>query len=111
MRIAMIGVLLIVSLVIAVLVVPNVGLAQRTAPSFTPGSGTLVALAAPAGEHSQQVTIIDPEKHVLGVYHIDLTSGEIVLKSVRNIHWDLQMGEFNGTKPLPVEVRSMLEQR
>ena len=57
------------------------------------------------------MTVIDPEKHVLGVYHIDLTSGEIVLKSVRNIHWDLQMGEFNGTKPLPQEVRSMLEQR
>jgi hypothetical protein len=30
---------------------------------------------------------------------------------VRNIHWDLQMMEFNGTRPLPDEVRSILEQQ
>ena len=47
----------------------------------------------------------------MGVYHIDLATGEVSLKSVRNIHWDLQMIEFNGTRPLPREVRSMLEQR
>jgi hypothetical protein len=47
----------------------------------------------------------------LGVYHIDLASGEIVLKSVRSIHWDLQLGVFNGTSPLPREVQSLLDQK
>ena len=55
--------------------------------------------------------MIDPEKHVMSVYHIDLATGVVMLKSVRNIHWDLQMSEFNGTNPLPREVRSMLDQR
>ena len=47
----------------------------------------------------------------MAVYHIDTTTGEIVLKSVRNIHYDLKMIEFNGTSPLPREIRSLLEQR
>ena len=47
----------------------------------------------------------------MGVYHIDLASGEIVLKSVRNIHWDLQMGEFNGNKSAAREVQSLLDQQ
>jgi hypothetical protein len=108
------GATLIASLTFAALLTalqPNVGFAQRSGASSTPGGDGLIALATPAGEQRQQVTVIDPEKHVLGVYHIDLTTGEIVLKSVRNIHWDLQMMEFNGTTPLPREIRSLLEQK
>jgi hypothetical protein len=114
MRIAVVGASVVASLVIAMFVaamVPSVGLAQRNEPSLAKGGAGLVALAMPAGEQRQQVTVIDPETRVLGVYHIDLNTGEIVLKSVRNIHWDLQMVEFNGTSPLPREVRSLLEQK
>ena len=35
--------------------------------------------------------------------------GELALKSVRNIQWDLQMTEFNGVAPLPRDIRAMLE--
>jgi hypothetical protein len=46
------------------------------------------------------------------VYQVDPRSGAIALKSVRNIHWDLQMDEFNsGGNPSPKEIRSLLEQR
>ena len=112
MRIAVVGASVVASLVVAMLVAaaPSVGLAQRSESSSVRASG-LVALAAAAGEHHQQVTVIDPEARVLSVYHIDLGTGEIVLKSVRNIHWDLQLGVFNGTRPLPLEVQSMLEQK
>jgi hypothetical protein len=114
MRIAVVGASIIASLVVAVFLaslVPTVGFAQRSESSPAKSSGGLVAMAAMAGEHRQQVTLIDPEMRVLGVYHIDLTTGEIVLKSVRNIHWDLQLGVFNGTSPLPREVQSLLEQK
>jgi hypothetical protein len=114
MRIAMVGAWVVASLVLASLLaalVPNVGFAQRAVPGATTYGGGLIALPTPIGEQRQQVTVIDPEKQVLSVYHIDLASGEVVLKSVRNIRWDLQMDEFNGTKPLPREVRSLLEQR
>jgi len=71
----------------------------------------LITLASPAGEGRQQLAVIDPRMQVLSVYHIDLTSGQVTLKSVRNFHWDLQMVEFNGISPLPQEIRSLLDSR
>ena len=70
----------------------------------------LITLAASAGEDRQQLTVVDPKTRVLSVYHINLANGEVTLKSVRNINWDLQMVEFNGVSPLPREIRSLLEQ-
>jgi hypothetical protein len=112
MRVAVLGAGVLASLVFAVLaaaLAPRVGLAQRNAP--LPTGGGLIALASPAGEQRQQVTVIDPDTRVLGVYHIESSTGEVTLKSVRNIHWDLQMIEFNGTHPLPREVRSIIDQQ
>lgn len=78
----------------------------------TSGSATdLITLSAPLGEHRQQLTLIDARTRVMGVYHVDNTTGEIALKSVRNFNWDLQMSEFNAANPLPREIRSLLEQR
>jgi hypothetical protein len=55
--------------------------------------------------------LIDPATRTMAVYHIDTSSGEIALKSVRNVNFDLQMMEFNGKSPLPNEIRAILEQR
>jgi len=44
---------------------------------------------------------------VLAVYHVDKATGEIALRSVRNITWDLQMVEFNSGKPLPQDIRNL----
>ncbi len=92
--------------------------ATSPAVSAPPGGGSgaasaggLIALACPAGDHRQQLTVVDPTMKVVGVYHIDTATGDIVLKSVRNIHWDLQMVEFNGGSPSPREIRTLLEQR
>jgi hypothetical protein len=74
-------------------------------------SAELIALATPAGEHRQQLTLIDSRARVMSVYHVDLTTGVVTLKSVRNFHWDMQMTEFNGVSPLPREIRALLEAR
>ena len=65
----------------------------------------------PLPEGRQQLTIIDTKDRVIAIYHVDPTNGEVALKSVRNIRWDLQMTQFNGTSPLPQEIRSLTEQR
>jgi hypothetical protein len=113
MRTVVVGAGALASLVVAMLVaaaIPSVGFAQRT-PSAPPlGGEGLIALTAEIADQRQQVTVIDPATRVMGVYHIELSSGEVTLKSVRRIHWDLQMNEFNATHPLPGEVRSMIEQ-
>ena len=90
---------------------PGAALADRSAASPGGQSGGLITLTAPLADHAQQLTVIDPQMKVMSVYHIELSTGQIVLKSVRNIHWDLQMVEFNGTSPLPREIRSLLEQK
>ena len=113
MRITLVGGFLAASLMAAVAVLvlwPGVCFAQR--PGLNPaGTKNLITIPTSAGEGLQQVTVIDPELRVMSVYHIQSSSGEITLKSVRNIHWDLQMPEFNATTPLPHEVRAMVEQK
>jgi hypothetical protein len=54
------------------------------------------------------VTVIDPRQRVMSIYHVDRATGEIALRSVRNLTWDLQLIEFNSGKPLPQDIRSGL---
>ncbi len=88
---------------------PNVVAADRISHPAT-SSGGVVTQTTPLGDNRQQVTVIDPDLRAMSVYHVE-SNGEIVLKSVRNFHFDLQMMEFNSAKPSPQEIRSLLEQR
>lgn len=58
----------------------------------------------------QQVTIIDPTQKAICVYHINMGTGQIELKSARRIEWDLQMIFLNSRKPLPQDVQAILQQ-
>ncbi len=73
-------------------------------------AGGLITHCDQLPDGRQQLTVLDPETRVVAIYHIDHTKGELALRSVRNIYWDLQMNHFNGTSPLPAEIRSLLEQ-
>lgn len=85
---------------------------QRTTPAPTAATGSeLVVIPVSLGDKGQMLTIVDPRQRVVGVYHIDLATGKITLKSVRNIQWDLQMTYLNNESPLPQEIQSLLEQR
>jgi hypothetical protein len=79
--------------------------------SAVEGSSQLIAVSAMVGERVQQVTVIDSRQRVMSVYHIELATGAVTLKSVRNITWDLQLREFNGVNPLPREIRALLENK
>jgi hypothetical protein len=79
-------------------------------PSVATTGNELVTWSAPAGENRQLLTIIDPRLRTVCVYHVETATGLITLKSVRNIHFDLQMVEFNGQDPTPKQIRSLLEQ-
>jgi hypothetical protein len=77
-------------------------------PERPAASGEIIALNFDAGGGRQHITLVDPRTHMMCVYAIDPASGEISLRSVRNVHWDMQMDEFNGTNPSPREIRSLL---
>ncbi|MHB0955806.1 MAG: hypothetical protein ACYC6N_00740 [Pirellulaceae bacterium] len=87
--------------------------AQPVLPARTPlaAAGDLMAFSSEVGNGPAQVTLIDVKSRVMCVYHVDRTTGQIELKSVRNVHWDLLMEEFNGVRPLPREIRALLEQQ
>lgn len=57
----------------------------------------------------QQITLIDPVKRSLCVYHVNLTTGQIELRSARDIQWDLQLVYLNSQKPLPNEVQAVIQ--
>ena len=113
MRAAVLGVLAGVGLVLTIS-----GVFRDRSPLFAQppsGYGTgrgaapaqLMTLSVPIAGGGQQIVLVDPEARTMGVYHVDPTSGEIALKSVRDFHWDLQMSEFNGGSPSPQEIRRM----
>ena len=79
-------------------------------PAMRP-TGELIALNSDVEEGRQQIVVIDSKSRVMSVYHIDHATGVISLKSVRNIHADLLMDEFNTESPLPKEIRAILDQR
>lgn len=57
----------------------------------------------------QIVTVIDSTKKVMAVYQIDLASGAIKICAVRKLSYDMQIENLNTKKPLPNEIRALLE--
>ncbi|MDX1929204.1 MAG: hypothetical protein SFV81_21935 [Pirellulaceae bacterium] len=53
----------------------------------------------------QQIVVVDSQNRSMAIYHIDPTQGKLVLRSVRNLTWDLSMEQFNGQAPLPSDLR------
>lgn len=90
---------------------------ERSAAPASPGvpqaaaaaNSDLLVVSATLGDRIQQVTVIDSKQRVMSVYQIDVQTGRIALRSVRKIHWDLQMTEYNGESPLPREIQALLE--
>jgi hypothetical protein len=90
------------------------GPVQRATPAApAPVTGSeLIVVPASLGDKVQMLTVVDPRQQVLSVYHIELATGKITLKSVRNIQADLQIDCLNNDEHLlPQEIRSSLKQR
>lgn len=69
--------------------------------------GTWIVLSEAVADGVHQVVIVDRATEKMAVYHIG-NKGEISLKGVRNLAWDLQLDQFNGARPTPEEIRAML---
>ena len=83
----------------------------REASTVTAEKEGLIAIKLEGNAASNQIALVDPKQKVISVYGIDRTSGEIKLKSVRKVEWDLQLDEFNGKQPSPREIRSNVERQ
>jgi hypothetical protein len=86
--------------------------AQRPATYSTMAAGgELIAVPQSMGEKGQMLTVLDPRQQSLAVYWIEGATGKVTLRSVRNVHYDLQLMDFNSDNPLPREIRTQLDQR
>lgn len=110
MKQSLMGALLGVAVLAGLVVIGLPGEVSAQRPGFEAGT-ELIALATPAGTDRQQVTIIDPKSRAMSVYHIDLSTGAVSLKSVRNIQYDLQLSDYQAVSPTPREIRATLESR
>ncbi|MFP6675359.1 MAG: hypothetical protein VB878_09825 [Pirellulaceae bacterium] len=86
-------------------------MAQTNLRSTVTATDSLMAIPTVDNNGAQLLTVIDPVQRSMGVYQVDRATGEIALRSVRNIRWDLQMEEFNTHSPKPREIRALSEQR
>ncbi|MBL9162680.1 MAG: hypothetical protein JNL18_08120 [Planctomycetaceae bacterium] len=77
-------------------------------PNFG-GAGQLITYLIPSADAKPTaLTIVEPATKRIVVYHIDKTSGEISLKSAREIAGDLSLEYFNTGSPLPQEIKKGL---
>lgn len=91
-------------------------------PATAVNNSTFPAFAVPAGGGQTQwqilenpngphaALIFDPVRQVFAVYHVDSASGQIMLKSVRNLSADLQLPQFNSSNPAPKDIQEMLDE-
>ena len=79
-------------------------------PAMSPNQAMVMTNVPQAGA-GQQVVVLDTENKVIACYHAN-GSGEIALKSVRNIGWDLQMKSFNDKSELaPDDIQAQINKR
>ena len=67
----------------------------------------LFVSTSPIDSGRQMLLVIDPERQVLAVYHIEI-SGEVSLRSTRALGYDLQLEDFNAEDPKPAAIKKML---
>ena len=70
----------------------------------------LVAHVTAAGDRQVSITVVDPLAKKLAVYEYGIgpQAGRIVLKSVRDIGWDLRLKEYRSDGPTSEEIRGLL---
>lgn len=71
----------------------------------------LIAVSGAVVDGQQLIVLIDPRRQTLGSYHVNAQNGQISLRSVRNIRWDLELEEFNGMEPSPEKIQALLRSR
>jgi hypothetical protein len=82
-----------------------------TGPNFpqvaAAGNSELLMTTSLLSDGRQQVVITDTKAKTMAIYEVEPGTGKVLLRSVREIKWDLQMQQFNATSPTPGEIRSM----
>jgi hypothetical protein len=55
------------------------------------------------------LVVVDPATRHAAVYHLDAASGALLLKSTRDISWDLMVDDFNAQEPRPAALKRLIQ--
>lgn len=91
---------------LAIFNLPELLFGQSSTPGQTiqPQVSSIQVVASANLNGMQQLVVLDQSLRSLAVYHVDAT-GNVQLRSVRSLVWDLRMEEFNGQTPTPSELK------
>ena len=85
--------------------------AQTTLPVAlaSAASENVIVSAAPMGDSSVVICVVDTAKERLAVYVADARRSRLKLLAVRDISADWALTDYNNDPPLPKDVRARLE--
>lgn len=72
-------------------------------------AGPLWISESPLDDGRRMLMVVDGGSRHVAVYHVDAASGSLVLRSTRDISWDLLVDDFNAQEPRPAALRRMLQ--
>lgn len=55
------------------------------------------------------ITVVDTEAKKIAVYHMEMVTGKLWFRSVRDIKPDLMINQFNASSPTPSEIMGEME--
>lgn len=79
-----------------------------TATPIATAAEPLWVSTTPLEGNRQLLIVVDQQRKMLAVYHVDTTSGGVTLRSTRALGFDLQLEDFNATDPRPAALKTML---
>jgi hypothetical protein len=94
-------------LVAAIMILGSRDLAAERAARPTTDPGSLWISDTPLDDSRRLLIVVHPSNRHAAVYHVDAASGALVLRSTRDITWDLMVDDFNAQEPRPSALRRM----
>lgn len=82
--------------------------AQRAGRPVPEAAGLWISDTA-VDEARRLLVVVDPATRHAAVYHLDNASGSLLLKSTRDISWDLMVDDFNAQEPRPAALRRLIQ--
>lgn len=82
--------------------------AQRAGRPIPESTGLWISDTA-VDDARRLVLIVDPATRHAAVYHLDNATGSLLLKSARDITWDLLVDDFNAQEPRPAALKRLIQ--
>ncbi len=101
--------LLVVLFVAVYLCCPNSAADNVSSSGIVTTTGSWFGFSETVDNKYQQIAVIDSDKQVMAVYQVDLASGAIKICAVRKLSYDMRIENLNTQKPLPQEIRALLD--